>query len=65
LQVDFVQEIKMRRVHRTLRTPLPGWRCSVLAVAVGAPAQDLQGPGFSYYEVGDLEAPVPGRAHPR
>ncbi|KOO84689.1 cyanophycinase [Stenotrophomonas maltophilia] len=32
----------------------------VLAWPSASPAQDLQGPGFAYYEVGDLEAPRSG-----
>ena len=50
----------MRRVHRTLRTPVAWLALLMLAWPSAAPAQDLQGPGFSYYEVGDLEAPRPG-----
>lgn len=54
----------MRRLHRTLRTPVAWLALLVLAWPLAAPAQDLQGPGFAYYEVGDLEAPRPGPRAP-
>ena len=54
----------MRRLHRTLRSPFAWLALLVLAWPLATPAQDLQGPGFAYYEVGDLEAPRPGPRAP-
>ena len=50
----------MRPLYR-LRRGVFLWLLSlVLAWPSASPAQDLQGPGFAYYEVGDLDAPRPG-----
>lgn len=54
----------MRRLHRTLRAPIAWLALLVLAVPLAAAAQDLQGPGFAYYEAGDLDAPRPGPRAP-
>lgn len=54
----------MRRLHRTLRAPFAWLALLVLAVPLAALAQDLQGPGFAYYEAGDLDAPRPGPRAP-
>ena len=45
----------MRRLHRTVRAPFAWLALLVLAVPLVALAQDLQGPGFAYYEAGDLD----------
>ncbi|MGY0528766.1 cyanophycinase [Stenotrophomonas sp. C-A] len=54
----------MRRLHRPLRGPFLWLALLVLAWPLATVAQDLQGPGFAYYEVGDLEAPRPGPRAP-
>ncbi|MFB8831639.1 hypothetical protein ACE0DR_25690 [Azotobacter sp. CWF10] len=65
MQDDFVQgdQDATPRPH-----PLPGpfaWLAPlVLGWPLATPAQDLQGPGFAYYEVGDLESPRPGPRAP-
>jgi hypothetical protein len=57
LQVDFVQGDQDATPPPDPACPLAWLALLVLAWPLAAPAQDLQGPGFAYYEVGDLEAP--------
>ncbi|HGM6773258.1 TPA: cyanophycinase [Stenotrophomonas maltophilia] len=55
----------MRRFHRRLHHVLAGLALLVLLGSpLAAPAQDLQVPGFTYYETGDLDAPRPGPRAP-
>ena len=54
----------MRRLDRILPGPFAWLALLVLAWPLATPAQDLQGPGFAYYEIGDLESPRPGPRAP-
>ena len=54
----------MRRLQCNLRGLPVALVLLVLAWPTGSLAQELQAPGFAYYEIGDLDAPRPGPRAP-